>query len=151
MLIILKTELFYLSFIIQEIILILYETYSKPFDIIYNSCMLLNKTWCVNTMAVMWRKLLDDYNGSNFNKGRIIDAYIAGLSLDSKNLIGMSENRTTTYYNYASFLREIELLNLYDVLLNYVTFLIYNDYDISLEKQDFYIIQILYHELLKHF
>src|SRR5688572_27344929 len=106
--------------IIQEIILTLYDTYSKPFDVIYNSCMLLNQTWCINTMAVMWRKVLDDYGGSNFNKGKIIDAYIAGLSQDSKNLIGISEKEATTYYNYASFLRELELINFYDVLLKYV-------------------------------
>ena len=44
---------------IREIILILHEAHSKPFSILYNSCMLLNKTWCVNTMAVMWRNALD--------------------------------------------------------------------------------------------
>ncbi|RIA87159.1 hypothetical protein C1645_828179 [Glomus cerebriforme] len=91
--------------IIQEIISILYEPYIKSSNILYN-CMLLNKNWCINTMAVTWRKVLDDYTGSDHNKEKIINTYIAELS------------RITTYcsyYNYASFLREIELLNLHAV------------------------------------
>ena len=134
---------------IQEIVLVLYEAYSKPFNIIYHSCMLLNKKWCVNTMAVIWRKVLDDYNG--YDK-RIIDAYIIELSQDSKDLIGISKEEGTNYYNYASFLREIDLLNLYDVLAKYVAYLNNDSGNIKLlEEQDFYTIQILYHELLKLF
>src|SRR5436305_1041521 len=95
--------------IIQEIILILYESYCKPFGILYNSCMLLNKTWCVNTMTVMWRSALNVKYDVNFNNNIIVEAYIAGLSQDSKDIIGISTTHTySTYYNYASFLQEIE-------------------------------------------
>ncbi|CAG8438139.1 5362_t:CDS:2 [Scutellospora calospora] len=117
-----------------------------------HSCVLVNRTWCVNTAPILWQNPLD-FVHNNYKRlelqikiKQIINIYLSSLSDDSKvnfeNNHVMSKRHFTTTFNYASFLRSLNLLLLLDSINLTFTLITRNSY----KKREF-----IYLELIKLF
>ncbi|CAG8446600.1 1718_t:CDS:2 [Diversispora eburnea] len=83
------------------------------------SCVLVNKLWCENSVPVLWAQPFNDVTPSS-----IIDIYMsclteAGRTYLIDNGINVSNRRRSQIFDYVSFLKHISMGNLYTVVLKW--------------------------------
>ncbi|RHZ75315.1 hypothetical protein Glove_216g114 [Diversispora epigaea] len=106
------------------------------------SCLLVNRYWCSNAASVLWR------NPAQYPKS-LIRTYIKGLPTESKIIlkdkeINLHETEldVTTFLNYASFIRILNLNEFFDK----VSYIVYDDIPYKNKS----VCYLLYFELCKH-
>ena|ERR1051325_9824926 len=90
------------------------------------STLLLNRTWCKNTVPILWKKPFTLSASSPLSLEKIIPIYLSYLPEDFLEIPEMQNIKQFVYkrsiiFDYASFLKELDYKKLYDVISEWLS------------------------------
>jgi hypothetical protein len=107
----------------QDMLFLIFEELKNDQKSLY-SCLLVNRTWCVTAVQILWR---NPWNISSFGKAEsaLFNVILLHLSKESRDILknqGMNNLITETYqrplFNYISYCKNLELYSLERVIFS---------------------------------